>query len=208
MAFHRVQTWYPSFNDIQPDPNSPFRNVVPQVLDIPLNPQEIRYREICGMLKYAEDNKRTVTKDKKKYSRELRVALMRLDVGGGEGRNGRERMRKVVLLQKVVQSHQSYKNGLMVCEGELWRKEKELKGLLKLRAQENGNAGYYEGRNWWFVTEAEESDEEDDEDHDEDDDDEDDDDDDEGDDDDDDDEMDEGDEGEETEGMELECWSE
>ncbi|KAM0176420.1 hypothetical protein ACHAPC_009229 [Botrytis cinerea] len=189
MAFHRVQTWYPSFNDIQPDPNSPFRNVVPQVLDIPLNPQEIRYREICGMLKYAEDNKRTVTKDKKKYSRELRVALMRLDVGGGEGRNGRERMRKVVLLQKVVQSHQSYKNGLMVCEGELWRKEKELKGLLKLRAQENGNAGYYEGRNWWFVAEAEESDEEDD-------------------DEDDDDEMDEGDEGEETEGMELECWSE
>ncbi|KAM0129264.1 hypothetical protein ACHAO1_008591 [Botrytis cinerea] len=196
MAFHRVQTWYPSFNDIQPDPNSPFRNVVPQVLDIPLNPQEIRYREICGMLKYAEDNKRTVTKDKKKYSRELRVALMRLDVGGGERRNGMERMRKVVLLQKVVQSHQSYKNGLMVCEGELWRKEKELKGLLKLRAQENGNAGYYEGRNWWFVAEAEESDEEDDDEDEEDDD------------DDEMDEMDEGDEGEETEGMELECWSE
>ncbi|KAM0171168.1 hypothetical protein ACHAPF_008425 [Botrytis cinerea] len=195
MAFHRVQTWYPSFNDIQPDPNSPFRNVVPQVLDIPLNPQEIRYREICGMLKYAEDNKRAVTKDKKKYSRELRVALMRLDVGGGEGRNGRERMRKVVLLQKVVQSHQSYKNGLMMCEGELWRKEKELKGLLKLRAQENGNAGYYEGRNWWFVAEAEESDEEDDDEDDDED-------------NDDDDEMDEGDEGEETEGMELECLSE
>ena len=147
------------------------------------------------MLKYAEDNKRAVTKDKKKYSRELRVALMRLDVGGGEGRNGRERMRKVVLLQKVVQSHQSYKNGLMVCEGELWRKEKELKGLLKLRAQENGNAGYYEGRNWWFVTEAEESDEEDDDEDDDED-------------NDDDDEMDEGDEGEETEGMELECLSE
>ncbi|TEY70428.1 hypothetical protein BOTCAL_0103g00110 [Botryotinia calthae] len=187
MTFHRVQTWYPSFNDIQPNPNSPFREVVPQVLDIPLNPQEIHYREICGMLKYAEDNKRRVTQDKKRYSRELRVALMRLDVGGGEGRDGRERIRKVAVLQK------SYKNGLMVCEGELLRKEKELKGLLKLQVQENGNAGYYEGRNWWFVAEAEESDEEDEEDDDEDD---------------DHDKMDEGGEGEETEGMELECWSE
>ncbi|KAF7895660.1 uncharacterized protein EAF01_009622 [Botrytis porri] len=193
MAFQPTQTWYPSYNDIQPNPDSPFSNATPQILDIPLNFQEIHYREICGMLKYTQDNTRQVTKDKKKYSRELQVALMRLNVGGGEGRDGRERLRKVAVLRKVVRSHQDYKKNLMQCESELWRKENELRKMLRLQVRENGNKDYYEGRNWWFVAGEEESDEEDDDD-----------DDDYEDDDDDDDE----DEVEGTKEMELECWSE
>ncbi|TGO27886.1 hypothetical protein BPAE_0035g00290 [Botrytis paeoniae] len=184
MTFHPAQTWHSSFKDIQPNPNSPFNNATPQILDIPLNPLEIHYREICGMLKYIQDNTRQVTKDKKKYSRELQVALMRLDVGGGEGRDGKGRLRKVVVLRKIVRSHQDYKKNLMLCEGELWRKENELKRILKLHVRENGNADYYEGRNWWFVAGEEESDDEDDEDEDDED------------------------EVEGTDGMELECWSE
>ncbi|KAF7932107.1 uncharacterized protein EAE97_009128 [Botrytis byssoidea] len=164
MTLRPAQTWSPSFNDMQPNPSSPFSTPTLQILDIPLNSQEMHYREICGMLKYTQDNTRQVTKDKKKYSRELHVALMRLDVGGGKGRDGRERMRKVAVLRKVVRSHQDYKKNLRACEGVLWRKENELKRALRLQVRENGNADYYEGRNWWFVAGEEESDEEDEED--------------------------------------------
>ncbi|KAF5875395.1 uncharacterized protein Bfra_003849 [Botrytis fragariae] len=209
MTFHPAQTWYPSYNDTRPNPNSPFNDATPQILDIPLNPQEIHYREICGMLKYTQDNTRQVTKDKKKSSRELQVALMRLGVGGGEGRDRRERLRKVVVLRKVVWLHQDYKKNLMLYEGELWRKEDELKRMLRLQVRENGNADYYEGRNWWFVAGEEESDDEDDEgDEDVEDDEDEDDEDDEDEDEDDEDDEDDDDEVEETYGMELECWSE
>ncbi|KAF7887776.1 hypothetical protein EAF00_010070 [Botryotinia globosa] len=198
MTFRPAQTWCPSFNDMQPNLNSPFINPTPQILDIPLNSQEMHYREICGMLKYTQDNTRQVTKDKKKCTRALHVALMRLNVGGGKGRDGKERLRKVAVLRKVVRSHRDYKKNLMVCEGVLWRKENELKRILTLQVRENGNADYYEGRNWWFVAGEEESDEEDDED-------------------DEDDEDEENEDGEDedgedqvegNEGMELECWSE
>ncbi|KAF7870078.1 uncharacterized protein EAF02_009268 [Botrytis sinoallii] len=212
MSFHPTQTWYPSFHDIQPNPNSPFSNATPSILDIPLNSQETQYREICGMLKYTQDNTRQVTKDEKKHARALRVALVRLRVGGGEGRDGRERMRKAVVLRKVVRSHQEYKKNLLVCEGVLWRKEHELKRMLRLRVRENGNADYYEGRNWWFVAGEEESDDEDEDENGEGEDDEDEVDEvdevDEEDDEDGEEGIDEGDEVEGTEGMELECWSE
>ncbi|THV47054.1 hypothetical protein BGAL_0338g00020 [Botrytis galanthina] len=194
MAFRPTHAWSPPFNNIQPNPNSPFSNATPQVLDIPLSSQEIHYREICGMLKYTQDNTRQITKDKKKCSQELQVALMRLDMGGREGRDGRERMRKVVVLRKVVRSHQDYKKNLMVCEGELWRNESELRRMLRLQVRENGNADYYEGRNWWFVAGEEESDDEDGEDEEDEENEE--------------EEMDEGNEVEGSEGMELDCWSE
>lgn len=115
-------------------------------------------------------------------------------MGGRDGRDGRERTRKVVVLRKVVRSHQDYKKNLMVCEGELWRKESELRRMLRLQVRENGNADYYEGRNWWFVAGEEESDDEDGEDEEDEENEE--------------EEMDEGDEVEGSEGMELDCWSE
>ncbi|KAF7952804.1 hypothetical protein EAE96_006030 [Botrytis aclada] len=163
MPLHPAQTWYPSSSSdsIRPHPSSPFHHATTlHTLDLPLTPQETQYREICGMLKYTQDNVRKVTRDRKRYSRELKVALGRLEVLGEEGRDGRERARRVVVLGKLVRECRGYRDALGACEESLWGRERGLRRVLE-GGKGNGNGGFYEGRNWWFVGGREESDGED-----------------------------------------------
>ncbi|KAF7871689.1 hypothetical protein EAF04_003796 [Stromatinia cepivora] len=157
MTFYPAPNWYPSPIDIQPNPNSPFTNTSPssKVFIGPLTPQEIDYQQIRNMLQYTQNAKKTTTNSKKKISKDLELALSRLSVGGGEGRDGRERMRKVVVLEKSVGVHKNYGKDLDTCAKTLRGKEEELKKILRRQAWENGNSDYYEGCDWWFVPEAE-----------------------------------------------------
>ncbi|KAJ8059397.1 hypothetical protein OCU04_012344 [Sclerotinia nivalis] len=157
MTFNHASNWYPSPTDIQPNPISPFANTssLPKVFIGPLTPQEINYQQIRNMLQYTQSAKKTTTDNKKKIFKDLELALMRLGVGGGERRDGRERMRKVVILEKSVGVHENYEKDLDTCAKPLLRKEEELKKILKRQAWENGNPDYYEGCDFWFVLEAE-----------------------------------------------------
>ncbi|APA09228.1 predicted protein [Sclerotinia sclerotiorum 1980 UF-70] len=157
MTFHITPNWYPSLSDIQPNPNFPFANTSspPKVFIGPLTPKEINYQHIRNMLRYTQSAKEKTTDGKKKITKDLELASTRLRVGGGEGRDGKERMRKVVVLKKSILVHESYEKDLDTCAVPLRIKEEELRSILKRQAWENGNPDYYEDCDFWFVPEEE-----------------------------------------------------
>ncbi|CAD6445697.1 c0c41883-d35e-448e-ae24-b7a54985a909-CDS [Sclerotinia trifoliorum] len=157
MTFHITPNWYPSLHDIKPNPNSPLTNTLspPKVFIGPLTPKEINYQHIRSMLQYTQSAKKKTTDDKEKITKDLEIALMRLRVGGGEGRDGRETMRKVVVLEKTMSVHENYEKHLDTCAVPLRIKEEELRSILKREAWENGNPDYYEGCDFWFEPEPE-----------------------------------------------------
>ncbi|ESZ99506.1 hypothetical protein SBOR_0071 [Sclerotinia borealis F-4128] len=155
MSIPPAQNWYPSPNDNQPNPNSPFHDVPPQALIVPPTPLEQKYNDTCTKLKYIEATKEQIINRKEELEIELEVARIRLDEKGAEGRDGRERMRKVVVLEKLVVVYENYVEYLEECERLLEGKEEELEELIREGKGMGGDARGVNGRSWWVRAAAE-----------------------------------------------------
>lgn len=73
---------------------------------------------------------------------------------GDKGRDGRERARRVVVLEKLVAVHERYFESLSKCEEELMKKKDTLEEILKMRGLIVGygasNEKPQDVRGWWL----------------------------------------------------------
>ncbi|KAB8299235.1 hypothetical protein EYC80_001325 [Monilinia laxa] len=133
MTHPSTQSWCPSTNDIQPNPNTPFPKPPAQDVDIPLTPLQEYYNEVRAKLAYTAKAKEKIQNRGLELFTKLDVARIILGEHGDKWRDGRERARRVVVLEKLVVVHDQYFDILSKCEEELREKQEALEKTLKSR---------------------------------------------------------------------------